>query len=35
VLDIARLADEVLAAGEFENVEILHDSRTPSPCLGS
>jgi len=24
VLDIAGLADEVLAAGEFENIEVLH-----------
>jgi hypothetical protein len=33
MLDIARLADEELAAGEFENVEVLHGNRRPSPCL--
>jgi hypothetical protein len=26
MLDIARLADEILPAGEFENVEMLHGS---------
>jgi hypothetical protein len=32
VLDIARLADEILPTGEFENVEVLHVNCTPTPC---